>query len=59
MEEMAGRSGFVCQLFDSEEEDKMLAEWVIDPELALPLRSKTYGDDGIEGEIELLKYTQY
>jgi hypothetical protein len=59
MEEIAGRSGFVCQLFSPEEEDKMLAEWVIDPELALPLRSKTYGDDGIEGEIELLNYTQY
>jgi hypothetical protein len=59
MEEIAGRSGFVCQLFSPEEEDKMLAEWVIDPELALPLRSKTFGDDGIEGEIELLNYTQY
>jgi hypothetical protein len=59
MEEIAGRSGFVCQLFSPEEEDKMLAEWVIDPELALPLRSKTYGDNGIEGEIELLNYTQY
>jgi hypothetical protein len=59
MEEIAGRSGFVCQLFKQDEEDKMLVEWVIDPELALPLRSKTYGDDGIEGEIELLNYTQY
>jgi len=59
MEEIAGRSGFVCQLFSPEEEDKILAEWVIDPELALPLRSKTYGEEGIEGEIELLNYTQY
>lgn len=37
----------------------MLAEWVIDPELALPLSSKTFGDDGIEGEIELIEYVQY
>ena len=59
MEEIVGRSGFVCQLFSPEEEDKILAEWVIDPELALPLRSKTYGEEGIEGEIELLNYTQY
>lgn len=59
MEEIAGRSGFVCQLFSPEEEDKMLVEWVIDPELALPLRSKTFGEEGIEGEIELLNYTQY
>jgi len=59
MEEIAGRSGFVCQLFSPEEEDKILAEWVIDPELALPLRSKTFGEEGIEGEIELLNYTQY
>lgn len=44
---------------ESEDEDKMLAEWVIDPELALPLSSKTFGDDGIEGEIELIEYVQY
>ncbi|POZ90561.1 hypothetical protein [Petrotoga sp. SL27] len=58
-EKIAGREGFVCQLFSAEEEDKMIAEWVIDPELALPLRSKIFEDDELQGQIELIKYLQY
>lgn len=58
-EKIAGREGFVCQLFSAEEEDKMVAEWVIDPELALPLRSKIFEDDKLQGQIELIKYLQY
>lgn len=58
-EKIAGREGFVCQLFSAEEEDKMVAEWVIDPELALPLRSKIFEDDELQGQIELIKYLQY
>lgn len=58
-EKIAGREGFVCQLFSAEEEDKMIIEWVIDPELALPLRSKIFEDDELQGQIELIKYLQY
>jgi len=58
-EKIAGREGFVCQLFQADEEDKMLAEWVIDPELALPLRSKIFEDNVLQGQIDLLKYMQY
>ena len=58
-EKIAGREGFVCQLFQADEEDKMVAEWVIDPELALPLRSKVFEDDELQGQIELIKYMQY
>ncbi|GAB4111997.1 MAG: hypothetical protein Kow00103_00160 [Candidatus Caldatribacteriota bacterium] len=58
-ENIAGREGFVCQLFSAEEENKMVAEWVIDPELALPLRSKIFEDDALQGQIELIKYLQY
>jgi len=58
-EKIAGREGFVCQLFQADEEDKMLAEWVIDPELALPLRSKIFEDNELQGQIELVKYMQY
>ena len=58
-EKIAGREGFVCQLFQADEEDKMLAEWVIDPELALPLRSKIFEDNELQGQIELIKYMQY
>jgi len=58
-EKIAGREGFVCQLFRPDEEDKMLAEWVINPELALPLRSKIFEDNELQGQIELIKYVQY
>ncbi len=58
-EKIAGREGFVCQLFSADEEDKMIAEWVIDPELALPLRSKIFEDEELQGQIELIKYLQY
>lgn len=59
LENIAGREGLVCQLFQPDEEDKMLAEWVIDPELALPLRSKIFEDNELQGQIELIKYVQY
>ena len=58
-EKIAGREGFVCQLFHADEEDKMIAEWVIDPDLALPLRSKIFDDNELQGQIELVKYMQY
>ena len=58
-EKIAGREGFVCQLFQADEEDKMIAEWIIDPDLALPLRSKLFEDNELQGQIELVKYMQY
>ena len=58
-EKIAGREGFVCQLFHADEEDKMIAEWIIDPDLALPLRSKIFDDNELQGQIELVKYMQY
>ena len=58
-EKIAGREGFVCQLFQADEEEKMIAEWVIDPDLALPLRSKIFDDNELQGQIELVKYMQY
>ena len=58
-EKIAGREGFVCQLFQADEEDKMIAEWIIDPDLALPLRSKIFEDNELQGQIELVKYMQH
>jgi ATP-dependent RNA circularization protein (DNA/RNA ligase family) len=58
-QKIAGREGFVCQLFQADEEEKMIAEWVIDPDLALPLRSKIFDDNELQGQIELVKYIQY
>lgn len=58
-EKIAGREGFVCQFFQADEEDKIIAEWVIDPGLALPLRSKLFEGNKLEAQIELVKYVQY
>ncbi|MEA1939428.1 MAG: hypothetical protein U9N03_02055, partial [Candidatus Caldatribacteriota bacterium] len=58
-EKIAGREGFVCQLFQADEEDIMIAEWVIDPELALPLKSRIFEDNELQGQIELVKYMQH
>jgi len=62
-QKIAGREGFICQLFQADEEDEMIAEWVIDPDLALPLKSKMFKfmDDELQGQgqIELIKYIQY
>ncbi|MBS3765648.1 hypothetical protein KGY71_03900 [Candidatus Bipolaricaulota bacterium] len=53
-EKVAGHVGYVCRLFNSEEE--FVAEWVVDPELALPLRSMNSEQSGGEGEILILDY---
>ena len=59
-EKIAGREGFVCQLFQTmDDEEELVAEWIVDPELALPLRSRVFSEKKVEGQIELIKYTEY
>ena len=55
-EKIGGREGYVCKLSAQE---GLLAEWVIDPDLALPIRSITYEDGEPQGIFELVKYTKY
>ncbi len=55
-EKIGGREGFLCRFTENEE---IIGEWVIDPELALPLRSTIYSRDEIEAELLLLNYTEY
>ncbi|MFP4202237.1 MAG: hypothetical protein ACLFSX_04735 [Candidatus Acetothermia bacterium] len=52
-ETVAGKEGFLCQLSGDE---GPMGEWVIDPDLALPLRSKMYESSGFDGGVELVKY---
>ncbi|MBS3792748.1 hypothetical protein KGY77_08910 [Candidatus Bipolaricaulota bacterium] len=52
-ETVAGRRGFLCKLTGDE---GLMGEWVIDPDLALPLRSKMYEPSGFDGAVELVKY---
>ena len=59
-EKIAGREGFVCQLFQTmDDEEELVAEWTIDPELALPLRNRVFSEGKVESQTELIKYTEY
>lgn len=57
-EELAGIEGFVCKFFGPKQQDEPLQfEWVVHPDLAMPLRSVTYDDQGNKTwEIVLTKY---
>jgi hypothetical protein len=59
-EKVAGREGFVCKFLRTEGDKEILeSEMVIDPDLALPLRSITYRDGKLHSQFELTKYTEY
>jgi hypothetical protein len=55
---IADRDGFVCKLFQKKDEKEALQmEWVIDPELALPLKTLWFDDDGkTKHSMELVSY---
>lgn len=59
-EKIIGREGFVCQFFQQTEknEEKLLAEWIIDPDLALPLRAKNFEDGKLRNLFELISYSR-
>lgn len=57
---VGGRKGFVCQFFQPNSEtgkEVMAAEWVVDPKLALPLRSRMYEQGAVAHTMELVSYT--
>jgi len=63
-EKIAGREGFVCE-FREKEKEPVIARWVIDPDLALPLKTENFEkieDKGKEtrstGKMELQKYSR-
>ena len=59
-EKVAGKEGFVCQLFQTEDgKEELVAEWTIDPKLAMPLRSKVFERTKVQGQMELIRYTRY
>lgn len=60
-EEIAGREGFVCRLYVNDGgEDRLASEVVIDPDLALPLRSVTYDGAGAEtARFDLVGYAAH
>jgi|FLYL01.1.fsa_nt_gi hypothetical protein len=59
-ETVAGREGFVVQFESGQgDERELAAEWVIDPEVALPLRSRTYERGEVVTEAVLRSYQRY
>jgi hypothetical protein len=56
-ETVAGREGFIVKMFMNEGEgDKVKCEWTVDTSLALPLKSKFFGDRKESYSMELTKY---
>lgn len=59
-EKIAGREGLVCQIFQTKDgKEELVAEYLIDPKLAMPLRSKVFEKTKVQGQMELIKYTRY
>ena len=56
-ETIAGVEGFVCKMFGPKNQDSPLqSEWVVNPDLAIPLRSVTYNRGKKGFEVELVRY---
>jgi len=56
-ETVAGRTGFICEMY-TKQEDKDVLTWTvtIDPELGLPIRSITYEGGKEKHRAELVTY---
>ena len=56
--EIAGVEGFACKFFGPKEQNEPLQyEWVLNPDLAMPLESITYDSEGKKTwEIQLVRY---
>lgn len=57
-EKIAGREGLLCQFFQKDDagKEQLMVEWVIDPTLSLPLRTKTYAESELQSQCELTKF---
>lgn len=56
-ETVGGRTGYTCKFFAKQDDkDVITAEWTIDPELALPLRSVTYEGGKEKARFTLVSY---
>ena len=57
-EKIAGKEGFVCRFYqkDDDEKEQLAAEWIVDPALGLPLRTKMFDNGELQSQCELQKY---
>lgn len=59
---IAGQEGYLCQFWginEEENKEELNFEWVISPDLGLPLLMKSYFDGEATGYVELIKYEKY
>jgi hypothetical protein len=58
-EKIGEREGFVCQFYQQADggNEQLTTEYVIDPALALPLRSKVFDGEDLQSTLELTSYT--
>jgi len=57
-EKVAGVEGFVCE-FREEKKAPLLSRWVINPDIALPLKTENFNEEGkLEHKVELQKYSR-
>ncbi len=58
-EEVYGREGFVCELYSTGDEEKLMAIFVIEPQIPMPLKVTVYNDVGeINSEVHLVEYRE-
>jgi len=56
-ETVGGIEGYVCELYMKQDEgERKVAELVVHPDLAFPLRSRVYDEDQLQFQMELLEY---
>ena len=56
-ETVGGRTGFVCQYFQKTgDEEELIWEWTVDPELALPIKSIVHDGGRETSRAELTAY---
>lgn len=56
-ETLGGRTGFVCKLFQKQDDKEVLTwEWTVDPELALPIKSILLENGQEKARVELTAY---
>ncbi|HKL12176.1 MAG TPA: hypothetical protein VJ907_01070 [Halanaerobiales bacterium] len=58
-EKVYGREGFVCELYSTGDEEQLMAIFIIEPKISMPLKVTVYNDIGeINSEVSLVEYRE-
>ena len=60
-ESVAGRDGYICKFYmkDDNGSNELVSEWIIDPDLAFPMKSIVYDNGEEQSNIILTNYSKY